>query len=152
MQHEARIPAALRSAFLINFVWINLSEVARYFLVVRPMLHTAFPGDAEVAPMSLGIFAVWGLWDLVLIAAATGFYWLWLERFGDGLRQILYASAAFSLTVFGLLWLGVANMGLAPYTIIVAALPLAWAEQGIACWIVARARKRAHSAASSFSI
>ena len=152
MQHEARIPAALRNAFLINFVWINLSEVVRYFLVVRPMLHAAFPGDAEVAPMSLGIFVVWGLWDLVLIAAATGFFWLWLERFGDGLRQIVYASAAFSLTVFGLLWLGVANMGLAPYTMIVVALPLAWAEQGIACWIVARARSRIHSAASSFSI
>ncbi len=152
MQYETRIPAALRSAFLINFVWINLSEVARYFLVVRPMLHTAFPGDTGVAPMNLGIFAVWGLWDLVLIAAATGFYWLWLERFGDGLRQILYASAAFTLTVFGLLWLGVANMGLAPYAMIVVALPLAWAEQGIASWIVARARSSAHPAASSFSI
>lgn len=152
MQHEARISAALRSAFLINFVWINLSEVARYFLVVRPMLQAAFPGDAAVAPMSLAIFAVWGLWDLALIAAATGFFWLWLERFGDGPRQILYASAAFTLTVFGLLWLGVANMGLAPYSMIVAALPLAWVEQGIACWIVARARSRAHSAASSLSM
>lgn len=145
MQPDRRIPAALRSAFLINFLWINLSEVARYFLVVRPMLHAAFPGDSGVAPMSFVIFAAWGLWDLVLVASATGFFWLWLERFGGGLRQVLIASMAFTLTVFGLLWFAVANMGLAPYAMIFAALPLAWAEQAVACWIVARARSRAHA-------
>ncbi len=139
-------------AFGLNFVWINVSEIARYFLVVRPMLHKAFPGESQVAPMDWGIFVIWGVWDLVLIAAATGFYWMWLERFGDSVRQVLLASTAFTLTVFGLLWLGVANMGLAPYTMIAVALPLAWIEQAIACLIVRWVRNRVQSSASIFSI
>ncbi len=139
---------ALATAFWLNFAWINLSEVARYFLVVRPMLHEAFPGQSEIAAMSPGIFALWAIWDLILILAATGFYWLWLEKFGDDLRQIAMASMGFTVSVFGLIWLGVANMGLAPYTLIAAALPLAWLEQAIACWIVAYSRKRSYPSSS----
>lgn len=152
MSHETHLPVAFKTAFLINFVWINVSEVARYFLIVRPMLHEALVGQDGIAPMNLGIFALWGIWDLVLIAAATGFYWLWLERFGDSARQILLASAAFTLTIFGLIWLGIANMGLAPYTMIAAALPLAWVEQAIACWLVVWARSRVQPASSMRSM
>ena len=148
MQSDQNERAAFMTAFWLNFVWINLSEVARYFLVVRPMLHEAFPGQAEIAPMNWGIFALWAIWDLVLIAAATGFYWLWLEKFGHSVRQIALASASFTVTIFGLIWLGVANMGLAPYAMIAAALPLAWIEQAIACWIVVYAKKRSYSSAS----
>jgi len=152
MTVDTVLPSALRTAFLANFVWINLSEVARYFLIVRPMLQEALAGQTGVAPMNLGIFALWGIWDLVLIAAATGFYWLWLERFGDSACPIVVASAAFTVTIFGLVWLGIANMGLAPYTMIAATLPLAWIEQGIACWIVVWARSRAQPASSMRSI
>lgn len=152
MTHEPNLPSAFKTGFLLNFIWINMSEVARYFLIVRPMLHQALAGQAGVAPMNLGIFALWGIWDLVLIASATGFYWLWLERFGDRARQILLASAAFTVTIFGLIWLGVANMGLAPYTMIAAALPLAWIEQAIACWLVVWARSRVQPASSIRSI
>lgn len=152
MQSDQNERSAFITAFWLNFVWINLSEVARYFLVVRPILHEAFPGHAEIAPMNWSIFALWGIWDLILIAAATGFYWLWLEKLGDDLRQIALASGGFTVTIFGLLWLGVANMGLAPYSMIVAALPLAWIEQAIACWIVVYARRRTYSSASIRSI
>lgn len=148
MAHETPVSGALKAALLLNFIWINVSEVARYFLIVRPMLHEALAGQEGVAPMNLGIFALWGIWDLVLIAAATGFYWLWIERFGESTRQILLASAVFTITIFGLIWLGIANMGLAPYTMIVAALPLAWVEQAIACWIVVWVRSRAQPSSS----
>lgn len=142
----------LQIAFALNFLWINLSEVARYFLVIRPMLHKSFPDQPEVGAMDWGIFAIWGLWDLILILAATGFYWLWLERFGTRWRQIVMASVAFSGTIFGLIWLGIANMGLAPIDFLFAALPLAWAEQVIACAIVAWAINRNQSPSSIRSI
>lgn len=142
MQIKTRDRSALFMAFAINFVWINLSEVARYFLVVRPLLQEAFPGEAQVAPLNLGIFALWSVWDLILIAAATGFFWIWFERFSDDLRQIALSSLCFTVTVFGLIWLGIANMGLAPYSMLVAAMPLAWFEQAIAAGIVAWARGR----------
>lgn len=152
MTRDKYLPGAFKTAFLVNFIWINLSEVARYFLVVRPMLHEALVGQDGVAPMSLGIFALWGIWDLVLIASATGFYWLWLERFGNNLRQIALASATFTVTIFGLIWLGIANMGLAPYLMIAVALPLAWLEQAIACWLVVWARTRTQPASSMRSM
>ncbi|MEM7665685.1 MAG: hypothetical protein AAF250_07480 [Pseudomonadota bacterium] len=152
MTHDTYLSGAFKTALLVNFVWINLSEIARYFLVVRPMLHEAWAGQAGVAPMSLGIFALWGIWDLVLIAAATGFYWMWCERFGDSARQIILASIAFTVTIFGLIWFGIANMGLAPYTMIAAALPLAWIEQAVACKILVWARTRAQPSSSIRSI
>ncbi len=129
---------AFLAALAINFVWINLSEIARYFWIVRPLLHKAFPGQAHIAPMDWGVFALWAIWDLVLIVGATGFFWLWLERFGRDMQQIFIASLAFTITIFGLIWLGISNMGLAPYSMIMFALPLAWFEQAVACWIVAR--------------
>lgn len=140
------------SALFANFVWINLSEIARYFLIVRPMLHNAFPGQSHVAPMDWSIFALWGIWDTVLILSATGFFWLWLEKFGRSWRQIGISSFWFSLTVFGLIWLGVANMGLAPYSLLFVALPLAWFEQIIACAIVARFQGQAQVPSSMRSI
>jgi len=46
------------------------------------------------------------------------------------------------VTVFGLIWLGIVNMGLAPAKFIWAALPLAWLEQlvaaGITFWTIRR--------------
>jgi hypothetical protein len=140
------------SALLANFIWINLSEIARYFWVVRPMLHEAYPGQSHVGAMDWGIFALWGIWDLVLILGATGFFWLWLEKFGTQWRQIVAASLSFTITIFGLIWLGVANMGLAPYSLLFAALPLAWLEQLIACGIVALFLQKTHAPSSMRSI
>ncbi|MEP0392163.1 MAG: hypothetical protein ABJ205_05385 [Erythrobacter sp.] len=140
------------SALLANFLWINLSEIARYFWVVRPMLHKAFPGQSHVAPMDLPIFALWGIWDMVLILGATAFFWLWHEKFGSHWKQIVIASLGFTITVFGLIWLGVANMGLAPYSLLFVALPLAWVEQCIACYIVAVFHRRAQALSSMRSM
>ncbi|WP_298302199.1 hypothetical protein [uncultured Erythrobacter sp.] len=140
------------SALLANFVWINLSEIARYFWVIRPMLHDAFPGQSHIAPMDWSIFALWGIWDIVLVVGATGFFWLWLERFGTHWQQIFVASLGFTITIFGLIWLGIANMGLAPYSLLFAALPMAWIEQLVACYIVAMIQHRTHAPSSIRSI
>ena len=148
-------PTARRAflwALFANFIWINASEIARYFFVIRPMLRQLLAGQEGVAPMSWSIFGLWGIWDAILIVAATGFYWLWLDKFGKGWPQIVMASAAFTVTLFGLLWLGVANMGLAPYSLLLAALPLAWLEQAGACWIVFQVRAKSYSPSSMRSI
>ena len=56
--------AVLRSkefltALIVNFIWINLSEVFRYFVFVMPMMRDAFPNVIDVAPMSIQIFFIW---------------------------------------------------------------------------------------------
>ena len=127
---------AFASALALNFVWMNASEVFRYFAFVMPMMREALPQIDSVAPMDLGVFLVWGLWDAILVAAVTGFVWIFLDRFGAGLRQALIGATLIWLTVFGLLWLGIFNMGLATVEILAVALPLAWAELAIAGLIV----------------
>ncbi len=132
---EYKLDAATRSFWLalgLNFVWINVSEVLRYFLVILPKLRSTFPHDAGIGAITPEIFASWMIWDTILVFAATGFYWLWFVKFRIGLTEPAKASLAFTITVFGLLWLGVVNMGLAPPSFIVAALPLAWGEQFVA--------------------
>jgi hypothetical protein len=141
-QHTSTVKGWLIPALIGNMIWINISETARYFAVVRPMLHDAFPGVSHVAAVTPGIFAIWVVWDTILILAATGFYWLYLSHFGTTIRNAIIAATCLTVTLFGLLWLGVANMGLAPISLLWAALPLAWLEQIIAALIVRWAMQR----------
>lgn len=130
------IPKAFWHALLLCFIWINLSEVARFFLLIKPMLHDAFPNAAHIGAVTPLIFASWMVWDTILILAATGFYWMYLSQFGQSLKIALLGASAFTVSVFGLVWLGIVNMGLAPIDFIWAALPLAWIEQATAALLV----------------
>ena len=132
----AKRTGGFRLAVIANLVWINASEVWRYFAVVKPLLHETVPGRPGIAAVTPGIFASWMLWDTILVLAATGFYWLYLERFGRTWRHGLAAALWFTAAVFGLLWLGTVNMGLVPVVFLWTALPLAWAEQAVAALIV----------------
>ncbi len=125
-----------RIALITNFFWINASEIWRYLVVVKPMLHEAYPGRTDIAPFDLATFASWSLWDTWLIVAATGFYWIYLKWAGVSVRQALVAATLLTVTVFGLIWLGVVNMGFVPARFIGIAVPLAWIEQVVAAMIV----------------
>ncbi|MEO0419483.1 MAG: hypothetical protein AAF249_11490 [Pseudomonadota bacterium] len=129
-------------ALAINFVWINLSEVWRYLMVIRPMLQETFPNDAAIAPFDLTTLAIWAVWDGILVFAATGFFWVYFKSVGASLRQAVFAALFFTIAVFGLLWVGAFNMGLVPARFIWVALPLAWLEQFVAAVIVWRVFRR----------
>lgn len=139
-----RISPQFWIALMINFFWVNASEIWRYLFVIKPMLHEAYPGRADIAPFDLPTFALWSVWDTWLIFAATGFYWVYLNWAGRRIRQSLIAATLFTVTVFGLLWLGLVNMGFVPARFIWIALPLAWAEQAVAAtitwWAIGRAK------------
>ncbi len=141
--NEDALKTAFQHALVANFVWINLSETVRYFLMVKPMLHAAFPGQDHIAAVTPMIFASWMVWDTILILAATGFYWMFLRQFGVALERAVLGATCFTLAVFGLIWLGVVNMGLAPAVFIWAALPLAWLEQIVAALLVLWTMRRA---------
>lgn len=136
------VPQALWIALAANFIWINLSEIFRYFAFVMPMMREAFPAIADVAPMNGPIFLMWGLWDTILVASATALSWLMLERFGPTLRSAALAGTAIWATVFLILWLGLWNMNLATAKILGVALPLAWIELFVAALIVRWVQRR----------
>ncbi len=128
--------SAFLTAIIVNAIWVNLSEIFRYFVFIMEMMREAFPQFSDIAPMSVGIFMVWGLWDSILVFSITGFSWLFFERFGYSLRNAVIAGTLFWLAVFVILWLGLLNMNLATPTILMTALPLAWLEMTVAAIIV----------------
>jgi hypothetical protein len=140
-----KISRAFWIALALNTVWINVSEIWRYLAIVKPMLHETYPGRTDIAPFDLATFASWSVWDSWLILAATGFYWLYLKHAGRDVRQALMAATLLTLTVFGLIWLGVVNMGFVPARFIWIAVPLAWIEQAGAALIVRWAMDRPKS-------
>lgn len=123
-------------ALLVNFIWINASEVFRYFAFVMPMMREAFPGLPDVAPMNLPVFLIWGVWDTIVVIAATVLPWMALKVFGASpLRAAVYGTGVW-LTIFVTLWLGLYNMNLAGLAVLAVALPLAWLEMVVASLVV----------------
>lgn len=123
-------------ATLINMIWVNVSEVFRYFAFIMDLMREAFPQITDIAPMSIGVFAIWGIWDTVIVLSISGFSCLFLERFGYELRNAFIAGTLFWISVFVILWLGLFNMNLATIEILFVALPLAWLEMVVAAIVV----------------
>lgn len=132
---------AIWFALGLNFIWINLSEVFRYFLFVRPMMQEALPALPDVAPMSVPIFLVWGVWDSILVVCVTLVSVLALERLGGTLKSIVTIATGIWAGVFVILWLGLYNMNLATADVLLVALPLAWLEMFVAVHLVAYAMR-----------
>lgn len=130
------------SAFAANTIWVNISGLPRYFLVVAPMLYAAFPDKPEVAPVSVPIMALWGIWTVLFMLVTTGFYWMYFDRNGITGRNIFVSAFWVTITTIVLTWFALGNMGLAPYSLLFAATPLAFAEQVISAYIVSRFMKK----------
>lgn len=137
------------SAFLIalgtNFIFINISEIFRYFVFVMPMMREAFPQVENVAPMDVPVFMVWGVWMTILLVSTVTIIWLVLDRFGDTITNAVLGGTLVWATIFVLLWLGLYNMNLATPPVIMTALPLAWAQLVISGLITLWARRRFHA-------
>ncbi|MEO9516819.1 MAG: hypothetical protein ABJH45_07860 [Paracoccaceae bacterium] len=135
--------ARLGLALCLNFLWINISEVFRYFVFIMPMMRDTFPDIPGVAPMNITVFLIWGVWDTILVLAATLIPWICFDRFGSSLRHAMLVGTGVWATVFVILWLGLWNMNLTTLAIVGVALPLALIEMLGAALIVMWAKKRA---------
>lgn len=131
-------------AILANWIWINLSEVFRYFVFVMPMMRDAFPGITDIAPMSLAVFLSWAVWDTILVVGVCVIAWLSLYRLGLGWREVLITGTGIWASIFVILWLGLWNMNLATGAIVGIALSLAWIEMIVAAAIVRLSILRAY--------
>lgn len=130
-------------ALLLNSLWVNISGLPRYFLLIKPMLHETLPNDPTIAPVSLAILASWGLWTVVFMLVTTGFYWMYFDRNGNTTRNVIVSAIWVTLATIGLTWLGIVNMGLLPITFLVAAMAWATIEQLVSAFIVSSTMKRA---------
>jgi hypothetical protein len=143
MTATASVGAEARRSFLlvllVAFLWLNVSEVFRYFAFVMPMMRDAMPTVKDVAPMDFTVFMIWGLWDTLLFAVVGVIAWLFHEKFGGGLRSAIAAGTLLWLTIFCIFWLAAWNMNLTVTRVPLIALPLAWIEMVVVVAILDRA-------------
>jgi len=127
---------ALGLSFLWASLWVNASEVARYFLLVMPEVRLELAALPGVAPMSVPVFLVWGVWDSLLVVMLVTLTWLVTERFGRAWRHAVSAGTLAWLFFFGLFWLAMVNMALASPGLAASALLWAWVEMVTGAGIV----------------
>jgi hypothetical protein len=120
---------------LIVSIWINISEVFRYFVIVKPMMQEYLVMLPGAIPMNWIVFAIWGIWDTILTTLVVFIYWLVAQRFGNNLMSTVISATTSWALFFLLFWLGMVNMGLSSISIALIALPLAWLEMVVASWI-----------------
>ncbi len=135
-REDSRRLSPFTKALFVNFLWINTSEVFRYFAFVMPMMREAFSMVPGVAPMNVSVFMIWGIWDTILVVAATLLPWMALKVFGASARRAVLYGTGVWMVVFVILWLGLFNMNLATKAVLAIALPLAWVEMVVAALIV----------------
>ena len=120
---------------LITSVWVNLSEVLRYFFIVIPEVKTYLSVVPEVAEVNIGILIIWGLWDTLLTALIVFIFWLYAQKFGNSIKSVVAAGIISWCFFFVLFWVGLANMGLSSWQFLLIVLPLALLETLVASLI-----------------
>ena len=123
-------------------IWVNLSEVFRYFVIVMPETRAFLSMVPDIAPMDIKVFLIWGLWDTLLTASIVFMYWLVAGTFGHNHRSVIIAAVASWCFFFVLFWVGMYNMSLAEAGLAVIALALALLETLVASYIAFRLYRR----------
>jgi hypothetical protein len=123
---------------LIVSIWIDISEVFRYFVIVKPMMQEYLSMLPGAIPMNWIVFAIWGIWDTILTTLVVFIYWLVAQRFGNNLMSTVISATTSWALFFLLFWLGMVNMGLSPISVALIALPLSLLEMIVANWILSK--------------
>lgn len=123
---------------LLASIWVNASEVFRYFVIVMPETRQFLSMVPNIAPMNWGVFMIWGVWDTLLTACIVFMYWLVSQVFGNNNRSIVIAGIASWVFFFVLFWGGMYNMSLTSISLAAVALPLALLETLVASFIASK--------------
>jgi len=127
---------------LITSIWVNASEVFRYFVFVMPRVKAYWNNLESVADMNWVIFSIWGIWDTILTAMTVFIFWLYAQRFGYNNKSVITSAILAWVFFFVLYWVGAANMGYSDWSILWITLPLSLLELIIANFIAAKLYKR----------
>lgn len=135
-------PVKFIKVTLITSIWVNVSEVFRYFLIVMPEMRKDLSGIPNVAPMDWIVFSIWGVWDTILAASVVYLTWLAYKVYGTGRRAFLVSGTTSWVMFFLLFWVGMVNMNLANVQLLISTLPLSLLETMVAAWIALKLMKK----------
>ncbi len=127
---------------LVTSIWVNISEVFRYFIFVMPEMKATLEVVKNVAPMDFTVFSIWGAWDTLLTALAVFTFWIYAQKYGNNLRSVLISGTISWAFLFVLFWVAMVNMGLAKWSILSITLPLSWFEMVVTSYIASYMYKK----------
>ena len=123
---------------LLVSIWINISEVFRYFVLVRPRVKAFFAGRTGIADINLGIFSIWGFWDTLLTGIVVLVFWLYARSYGNNPKSVFISGFIVWAAVFVIFWVATANMGLSNWGINLITLPLSLLEMIVGTWLASK--------------
>ena len=123
--------------FIVS-IWINISEVFRYFVLVMPRVKSFFEARPDIARMDPVIFSIWGFWDTLLTAVLVFIFWLYAKSFGNNSKSVFISGTLVWSAIFVIFWVAVANMGLSSWDMLQITLPLSFLEMIVGAWIASR--------------
>jgi hypothetical protein len=112
---------------LLATVWISVSEFVRNEFLVKSMWVKHYRDLGLVFPSAPLNGAVWGLWSLLFAIAI----FILSKKF-----NLIQTTFLGWFVGFVLMWVTIGNLGVLPYGILVAAVPLSLLESLIASWII----------------
>jgi len=127
---------------LLTSIWVNISELIRYFPYVRPQMMDYLSSIPHMGELNLQVVLVWGFFDTLLTALYVFCFWLCAQVFGNNRKSILISGFMSWSFFFVLFWVGSANMFLAPWSNLLVVLPLALLETLVASYIASQLYKR----------
>lgn len=127
---------------LLVSIWIHISEVFRYFVLVMPRMKTFFQDQSGIADMNMGIFSIWGLWDTLLTVILVFVFWLYARSFGNTAKSVWVSGIFVWMAVFVIFWVATANMGMSEWSILFITLPLSLLEMLVGAWMASWLYKR----------
>ena len=120
---------------LVVSIWINISEVFRYFVLVMPRVKAFFQDRSGIAEMDWSIFSIWGFWDTLLTGILVFIFWLYARSFGNTPKSVFVAGTLVWAAIFVIFWVASANMGLSSWKILLITLPLSLVEMWVGAWM-----------------
>jgi hypothetical protein len=120
---------------LLVSLWVNASEIFRYFVIVRAEMQSTLSMVPNVASMGLTIFSIWGIWDTLLTMLTVFLYYLFSEKYGRNFSSVIKSATVSWAFVFVIFWVATANMGLARWQFIPIPLSLALFELIVATFL-----------------
>ena len=126
---------------LVTSIWINISEVFRYFVFVMPEMRSSLSAVNDVAPMNFIVFSIWGAWDTLLTGLVVFIFWIYSQTYGNNIRSVVISGTLSWGLLFVLFWVAMVNMGLAKWSILAITLPLSWLELVVASYIASKLYK-----------
>lgn len=119
----------MKQAFALTAatIWISLSEFFRNQYLLKDLWIQHYAQQGLVFPASPVNGAFWGVWSLFFAV----FIFILARKFSTtGTTLIAWLAG------FGLMWICTGNLGVLPFGILWAAIPLSLLECFVATWII----------------